>query len=164
MNNKRLAFLVAYTSILVLGDYALSFIPNVQIIMLLIILLSTQFRLLEALLVTTVYVLIDNLIFGGFGFYTIPMLVGWFGVIIMTKLIQKAKTINLALASLLFSVWYSIPFMLMTVYLYQVNAWQYLVADFPFMITLGLSSYFTITLLYDRLKSVLRRFLYENIH
>lgn len=150
---KKILLLSMYATILVVQDYLLSFIPNIQLSMLLVVLLASLFKWHEAIVVSTVYVLLDNLFFGGFGIYTIPMLLSWYGVIVAVKLLKPDgnSSKKIALFSILFSVWYAIPFMMFSIFLYDLNLISYIVADIPFWILMGMSSYISIDLLYAKL-------------
>lgn len=153
---KKLLILAMYTTILVVQDYLLSFIPNIQLSMLLVVLATFLFKFREVILITTVYVLVDNLLYGGLTLYTIPMLLAWYAVIVTLIAFDRMFEVRaggqkLSVLSILLSVIYALPFMAMTVYLYDINLWAYIVADIPFWILMGFSSYVSLDLLYKPL-------------
>jgi hypothetical protein len=161
MKLRKMIFLAMYASLMVVADYALAFIPNVQVIMLLVIALAVSVKPMESIIAVSVYVLADNLLGYGLSWYTIPMLIGWNLVAVsayfISGLVPVAHNDKIyALASIVFSAWYSVPFAFTTVLLYQVDLWQYLVADLPFMIVLALSSYLTVDLFLTRMHHLIK--------
>lgn len=150
--------MAAYVTLLVAGDYLFTFVPGIQIVMLLMFVLAKSFKPLEAFLILTVYVILDNLLYGGISIYTIPMLIGWLAIVLPLNLFRskELKGSMMALLSIPAAFIYSLPFMIFTVFLYQVDPITYLIADFPFTIAISLSSYLTINLLYDRIVSVMK--------
>lgn len=155
---KRLTMLTLYAAVLVVSDWALSYIPNIQVSMLLVVLLATLVPMRESLPVVTAYVIIDNLLYGGLTLYTIPMLFSWYGVVLVATLVKKyiSSSKAFAILSIPLSVWYALPFMGMSVYLYSLDPVAYILADIPFWILMALSSYFTIDLLYSPLHKMLK--------
>lgn len=155
---KRLVILAILTTILFVQEQALSFIPNVQLTFLLLVLYATSFTLIENILIIIVHVILDNLVMGSFNFLFVPfMLAGYLVIPITIKTIfRKVKNpLLLALIGILYSLIYSWMFIIPNVFMLQVPFWTYLIADIPFEIILSLSSFLTILWLYKPLKDII---------
>lgn len=166
MKLKRYILLAMMSALFVASDWALAFVPNVQVIMLLVAVIASTFKLWEGALVLLIYVLADNLLGYGLSWYTIPMYVGWVVSLASFRLLfnEGAGKNTLKFASIILGFWYSIPFAITTVAVYGTDLYAYIVADIPFAIVLALSSYVTIDLLYTPLTKTIRRLLNEDLH
>ena len=148
---KRITDIAILSTLLVVVDYVLAYIPNVQLVMLLMFLYVRNYKFSDVLIIITVYVVIDNMMYGGLGMYTIPMLVGWFVVAFTLRCWRSScEVTTLALLSILTSILYAIPFAIMNWILYG-TIYAYIIADIPFVIVMCVSSYLSIILLYERI-------------
>lgn len=155
---KRLVLLAILTTILFVQEQALTFIPNVQLTFLLLILYATSLTFIENILIIVIHVLLDNLVMGSFNFVYIPfMLIGYLIIpLLMHTVFKKVRSpISLAFLGILFSLIYSWAFIIPQVFILQVPFLTYIVADIPFEIILATSSFLTILWLYKPLKEVL---------
>ena len=89
----------------------------------------------------------------GFGLWNLPMFLGWTLWMVMVKEIK----LPIPFLGFTFGYLYGIMFMPLTVIVYNVDWWAYLVADFPYATTMAVSN--TITLMF--LHKVLTKFLTE---
>src|SRR5574344_1197180 len=109
MTIKRLVIISILTAILFVQEQILSFIPNVQLTFLLIILYCKTFNFIESVLMITVHVILDNLLMGSFNLIVVPfMYAGYLVILITLKTIFKKVNYSLGLAflSILYSLIY----------------------------------------------------------
>lgn len=145
--------MAAYIATLVVSDYALAFVPGLQIVMLLMFILAKSFRWYEALLVVISYSVIDSMIYGGVSLFTLAMIIGWASVVLLIGSFKRLSLPGKLLAklSLFTSFMYTVPFLILSAFLFQIDMIEYLIADFPFTLGIALSSYLTIDLFYDKI-------------
>lgn len=156
MKIKDLTLMVAFTSILALGDYFFTFIPGIQIVFLIMFVMFQRMKFINSIMVIVIYVLIDNMTYGGIGLYTIPMMAAWLIVALLFYAIKNRNfgSHKMAVYSMITSFAYSLPFLLTTVLIYDITIMQYVINDIPFTMGTALSSYFTISLFYERLTKI----------
>ena len=109
MTIKRLVIISILTAILFVQEQILSFIPNVQLTFLLIILYCKTFNFIESVLMITVHVILDNLLMGSFNLIVVPfMYAGYLVILITLKTIFKKvnSSLGLAFLSILYSLIY----------------------------------------------------------
>lgn len=159
---KKLTVMAMLTTVLLIQEQALSFIPNVQFSTLLILLFASTFKLKESLIMLFVYVCIDSLYMGGLNpFYMIPMYLGWSLLPLSYHLfIKRHENIYLmATLGLVMGFVYGVIFMPFAVLQTGVDPRVYLLADFPFQIIMASSNFITILWLYTPLKKIYRMYL-----
>lgn len=155
---KDITIISILTTILFVQEQLLSFIPNVQLTFLLIVVYSKVLGLGRSLIIILLHVLLDTLINGSFTpNIIIPMLIGY-GVVPITLQVffKNAKTpLFLASFGILFACLYSFSFMLVNVLILDINIVTYIIADLPFTIILAMSNFLTILWLYTPLSNLL---------
>jgi len=158
MSVKRLVIISILTAILFVQEQILSFIPNIQLTFLLIILYSKTFDFIESVLMITVHVILDNLLMGSFNLTVLPfMYIGYLIIPITLKTIFRKvnSSIGLALLSILYSLLYCWVFIIPAILILEIPFWTYIIQDIPFEILLVTSSFLSVLWLYKPLKRVL---------
>jgi len=147
-------FVALYISILFALELALAHIPNIQVTTLLFLILFERYDKTVSALSIVYYVVLQGLVWG-FGTYILGMYLGWFLYMIIAKLTQSKGIWTKATAGFLFAFIYGISFYPITGIIYQIPLVAYLIADFPFAITMGVVNFISILWLYERLSRVL---------
>lgn len=158
MTIKRLVIISILTAILFVQEQILSFIPNVQLTFLLIILYCKTFNFIESVLMITVHVILDSLLMGSFNLIVVPfMYAGYLVILITLKTIFKKvnSSLGLAFLSILYSLIYCWIFFIPGVFMLQIPFWTYFIQDIPFEILLAALSFLSVLWLYKPLKRVL---------
>lgn len=96
----------------------------------------------------TLYIALQGLVWG-FGFYLIGMYLGWFLWMIIAKSVKNMKIEIQAFAGFLFAFIYGLSFYPLTGIIYQIPFSAYMIADFPFALTMGGVNFLTILWLRD---------------
>lgn len=156
MKLRKMTLMAALTSILLVQEQVLTFIPNVQFSTLLIILFVSHFTYKESLVMLFVYVVLDSLWMGALNpFIMIPMYLGW--ALIPTfyhTLLRKTNNPTiLAWFGLMMGSLYGLVFLPFAVIQTGVSAQVYLLADLPFQLIMGVSNFVTIYWLYEPLNT-----------
>lgn len=167
MNNglsiiKEITLYAVLSSILFVQEQLLAFLPNIQLTFFLIILYSKVLKLRGSILIVIVHVILDNLLNGSFTpIIVIPMLLGYIQIPLIINLILKnaKKPLILASYSVLATIIYSILFLITNWLILPINIVSYIIADIPFTLTLCISSFISILLLYNPLYKVLNNLL-----
>ena len=167
MNNglsiiKEITLYAVLTSILFVQEQLLTFLPNIQLTFLLIILYSKVIKLRGTLIIVTIHVFLDNLLNGSLTVLTtIPMFIGYIQIPLIIKFLFKnaKKPLFLASYGVLASIVYSIAFLITNWLILPINIVSYIIADIPFTLTLCISSFISILLLYKPLYNVLNNLL-----
>lgn len=154
---KDLTLMVVCASILFVQQISLSFIPNVQFSVLLIILYTKMLGFKKTSLIIVVHVAAINLLspFGPIVPTLIPaMFIAWMIVpVLLTTVFRKVENVIwLALFGLVYGFvygWVYIPF---TVFLLDTPFVPYLIMDIPFEVLMGISNMISILWLYEPLK------------
>jgi hypothetical protein len=158
---KDLTLIAVLTTILFVQEQLLSFIPNVQLTVFLLVLYSKKLGLLKTMIITIIHVLLDNLFLGGINLYFTPaMMIGWLIIPLTLCTIFKKINSNLVLAILgaVYSFIYSWIYIIPNVILFNINFIDYLVADILWEVVLALSSFISILVLYNPLSKLFERF------
>ena len=160
MKVKDIALLGILTAILYLVDQVLSFVPFLQLSMLLIILFSRKMGTLKTSIIVIIYVILEYI---GAGFnllFFIFSVIGWLFVPLLTNfLFRKTKSvISIALQGVLFSFLYSWIHIIPSCIIIESSIIDYLSMDIIFEISLAISSFVSILLLYKPLEKVIDRF------
>lgn len=157
MNQSKASFTVndvaacaMMACVLFVQKEALSFIPDVSLTVLLMIVYSICLGFRRASLIILAYTLLDNLVWGSFNvIYTPFMIVGWMLIPICTcTIFRKVRDpIALAFVSLIYSLVYCWLFIIPQVFILHVEFWQYLLADLPWEGVFAASNFVAVLLL-----------------
>lgn len=148
---KDITLCAICTSILVVQEQILAFLPNIQLTLFLMVVFSKKLGLIRTIIIITCYTLIDGLIGGPFNIiYFLFMLIGWLFIpILLCTVFKKVKSpLFLALLGVMFSFSYSWINIIPNLILTSANIISYLIADLPFEVLLAASSFLTILWLY----------------
>jgi hypothetical protein len=148
---KDIAIIAFFASVLFLQEQLLTFLPNIQLTVFLIVLYSKVFKLWKTLVIVLIHTILDNIFMSSFSIYYFPfMLLGWSLIpIIINVFFKKVENpIILALVGLSCSFIYSWMFAIPQVIITKVDLIAYLVADLFFELILALTSFLTILWLY----------------
>lgn len=141
-----------FASIIIVAEFLALSLPNVSLTPLLFAVYFSARGYKQSLYLITVYMIVEILQWG-FGLWNLPMFLGWTLWMVMVKEIK----LPIPFLGFTFGYLYGIMFMPLTVIVYNVDWWAYLVADFPYATTMAVSN--TITLMF--LHKVLTKFLTE---
>jgi hypothetical protein len=128
--------------------------PNIQVTTLLFLILFEKNDKTDGVLSIVFYIVLQGLAWG-FGLYLIGMTLGWFLYLVIAKLTVSRGIWTKATAGFLFAFIYGISFYPVTGIVYQTPFIAYIIADFPFALTMGVSNFISILWLYTRLERVL---------
>lgn len=148
---QDITIIAAFTAILFIQEQALSFLPNIQLTVFLLVLYSKVFKLWKVLIMIVIHVLLDNLFMGSFSIYYFPfMLIGWLVIPLVINIFFKnnENPIILAIVGFCCSFIYCWMFALPQVLFTETNLIVYLTADFLFEVILAISSFLTILWLF----------------
>ncbi len=162
---RDITIIAALAAILFVQEEVLTFLPNIQLTVLLIVLYSKCLGFSKTTAIIIIHVILDNLIMGSFNLFYMPfMLVGWLMIPLLLCTVFKkiSSTIPLALLGILFSLLYSWMFIIPGVLITKVNLIAYLSSDIPFELLLSASSFLSILLLYEPLKKVMDKMLHSH--
>ncbi|HHU56045.1 MAG TPA: hypothetical protein GXZ48_05105 [Acholeplasmataceae bacterium] len=150
---KDLTYMAILTGILFIQEQILSFIPNVQLTVLLIVLYSKILGGPKTAIIVLIHTFLDTLLFNGLIYFPF-MLAGWLIIPITLNTIFKRVENIYALAGLgfLYSITYSWMFVLANSLIGEVSFVHYLLSDIIFELILGISSFISILWLYEPLK------------
>lgn len=159
IKTKDVVLLAMLTAIIFVQEQVLSFIPQFQFTILLLVLYSKCLGFYKTSIIIIIHVLLDNLVMGSLNYiYTPAMIIGWLFIPLLLNTVFKKinSPIGLALTSILFSLLYSWSFIPINVLTTDVDFFAYLIADIPFEIMLIVYSFLTIIWLYKPLEKVLK--------
>lgn len=140
------------SSVLFVQEQVLSFLPNFQLTVFLLVLFSKKLGMLRTIIIVIIHVILDNIVMGSMSLYYTPtMLVGWLIIpITLNTIFKKIDTnINLAFLGILYSLIYSWLYLIPSSILTNVSPIAYLLGDILFEIILAMSSFISILLLYN---------------
>lgn len=138
-------------AILFIQEELLSFIPNVQLTVFLLVLYSKKLGFVRTSIIVAIHVFLDNLVMGSFSpMYTPAMFVGWLltPVIICIFFKKTENPMILGLAAILCSLLYSWCFVIAAYLVYGLDPLVYLAADVVFELILAGCGFITTLLLY----------------
>lgn len=162
MNNKikDITLCAICTSILVVQEQILAFLPNIQLTLFLMVLFSKKLGLIRTIIIITCYTLIDGLIGGPFNIiYITFMLIGWLIIpILLCTIFKKVQSpLYLALLGVMFAFTYSWINIIPNLILTSATIISYLIADYPFELLLAASSFLSILWLYTPIERVFKK-------
>lgn len=155
---KEMTLLSAMTAILVVQEFALNMLPNIQFTTLLLVVYSHILGAKRTSLIIVLYVILDNLLMGSFNIIYFPsMLAAWLLVPFCLHLFFKdeANATSLALFGFLFAFVYGWMFVPASIALTGVRLTDYLLADLPFQLIMAVSNFLTILWLFEPLSKKL---------
>lgn len=158
---KDITLIALMTTIIFVQEQLLSFIPNFQLTIFLIVLFSKKLGLVRTLIICFIHTLLDNFIMGSFNIIYIPfMFIGWAIIPITLNTIFKKIESNIVLAFLgiLFSFIYSWLFIIPNIFILNVKFFDYFTVDILWEVLLATSSFITILLLYEPCSKIFDNF------
>jgi hypothetical protein len=162
MSVKRLTLIALSVCVLVVQEFLLSSIPNVQITTLLIVVYSRNYSFKEMLILLTCYVLLDNLVIGPFRIENcIAMIIAWVLLMLVLKTIfKKVKSeLHLAIIGGVFGFIYCWIFVLNNLFILDSKAIvEYMIADIPFELIFVAINFITIYLLFKPLNIFFQKY------
>ena len=157
---KDITVIAFFTGILFVQEQLLTFLPNVQLTVFLIVLYSKVFKLWQTLLIILIHTLLDNIFMSSFSIYYFPfMLLGWSVIPIIINLFFKKNDnpLTLAFVGMGCSFIYCWMFIIPQVLLTKVNIITYFISDLFFEVILALTSFLTILWLYKPCAKLLNK-------
>ena len=157
---KDITLCAICTSILVVQEQILAFLPNIQLTLFLMVVFSRKLGLIRTIVIITCYTLIDGLVGGPFNIiYITFMLIGWLIVpILLCTVFKKVQSpLYLALLGVMFAFTYSWINIIPNLILTSATIISYLIADYPFELLLAASSFLSILWLYTPIERVFKK-------
>lgn len=157
---KDITIIAVSAALLFSLEQALTFLPNVQLTVFLIVLFSKKLGFTKTTLIVLIHVILDNLVMGSFNIMYFPfMLLGWLVIpLTLTTIFKKASSpITLGFLGILYSFIYSWMFIIPQVLILNIDVVAYLVGDFWWEVVLALSSFLSILWLYTPCSNLLDR-------
>lgn len=157
---KDITIIAVFAALLFSLEQALTFLPNIQLTVFLIVLFSKKLGFTKTTLIILIHVILDNLIMGSFNILYFPfMLLGWLVIpLTLTTIFKKASSsIALAFLGILYSFIYSWMFIIPQVLILNIDVVAYLIGDFWWEVVLALSSFLSILWLYTPCSNLLDR-------
>lgn len=151
INVKDICIIAVSTAIIFVLEQLLSFLPNIQLTVFLIVLFSKKLKFLKTIIIVIIHTALDNLIMGSFNIIFFPfMLLGWLIIPIMLSTVFRKinSPLCLALLGMLFSFVYCFIMLIPNIIILKVDFLPYFIADIPFELLLALSSFISILWLY----------------
>lgn len=142
---RRLVEIAFFVTIITVLELQLSFLPNISTTTVLFAVYFANRKIYESTVLIISYILLQGVIWS-FGFYLISMTVAWFIWILLVRLANNLW--DLVLVGALFGSLYGIAFMPLTVLIYGIDPWAYLIADIPFQVNMIISNVLTILILF----------------
>lgn len=150
-NVRDIALIAILSTILFVQEQVLTFLPNIQLTVFLLVLYSKKLGFIRTTIIVIIHVLLDNLFMGSMNLvYTPAMFVGWMLIpIIICTLFKKTESpFLLAIFGFIEGFLYSWMFILPNYLLYNINPLAYLASDVLFELLLAISSFLSILFLY----------------
>jgi flagellar biosynthesis protein FliQ len=148
---KDITLIAMLSAILFIQEEALTFIPNIQLTIFLIVLYSKKLKFYKTTIIVACHVVLDNIFMGSFNlFYTPTMFIGWMFLPIFIKLFCKKieNPFLLGLVGALGGFVYSWMYILPNYFIYNINPLIYLSTDYIFELILAGCGFITVLLLY----------------
>jgi energy-coupling factor transport system substrate-specific component len=166
MSIKDISLIGMFGAILVASQVALSFLPNVELVTLLIIIFTLILKK-KTLYVIGIFIIIEGMIFG-FGLWWINYLYIWFVLYLIVRIFHKEKSpIIYSLIAGFYGLFYgalcAIPYFFMglsggTIGSGLQFAFSYWISGIPFDIVHGISNFFVTLILFKPLYYIVNRF------
>lgn len=149
---KTLNEVPLYTAIIVVLEYLFLSLPNISLTPLLFAVYFSARSYRQSMYVITIYMLVEILQWG-VNLWVVPMWLGWILWLVMVKKCNFG--IWLPVTGAIFAYLYGALFMPLTVIVYGVDWWGYLIADFPYATAMAIGNVLTLSLLHKRLTKLL---------
>ncbi len=150
------------SAILILQEMILQFLPNIQLTVFLIVVISKKMGLIKSLVIVFIYSLLDCLFTSSFNIFYFPfLLLGWSLISISLNTIFKKveSPFILAIIGVMHSFLYCWLFFIPTIILLDVKLFDYFISDILFEILLASSSFLTILWLYKPISNIFDKLL-----
>lgn len=157
-----LCLIAILSAILVIQEMILQFLPNIQLTVFLIVVISKKLGLFKSLTIVFIYSLLDCLFAGSFNILYFPvLLIGWSLIpITLNTIFNKVNSpFCLAIIGVIHSFIYCWLFFIPTIILTNVKLLDYFISDFLFEILLACSSFLTILWLYKPISNIFDKLL-----
>ena len=158
---KDMALIAMFSAIIFIQEEALTFIPNLQLTVFLLVLYSKRLGFIKTSIIIVIHVLLDNLVMGSFSvIWTPAMFVGWMLIpIVICTIFRKIDNfIILAIAGAILSFTYCWCFILPNYLVLHIKPLKYLASDITFECILASSSFISILFLYIPCKNIFIKF------
>ena len=162
LSAKDIAVIAILAVVLFIQEEVLTFLPNVQLTVFLIVLYTKKLGFKKTTIIILIYVILDNLVMGSLSFFYTPfMFIGWelISVLLSTIFKRLNASLSLGLAGILFSFLYCWIYIIPNILLTKINVVAYLASDFLFEIILACSSFVSILWLYEPCSKVFDKLL-----
>lgn len=149
---KDITIVAVFAAILFTQEQVLTFLPNVQFTVFLIVLFSKKLGFIRTFFIVLIHVILDNLVMGSFNIMYFPfMFLGWMIIpITLCTIFKKCESpLILAILGIVYAFLYSWIYVIPNVLVLEVDPWVYLVNDLWWEIVLAVSSFLSIMWLYD---------------
>ena len=157
---KDITIIALFAAVLFVQEQLLSFLPNIQMTMLLIMVYTRVFKIPKTTIIVLIHVILDNLINGSFNIvFVLTMFLGWENVVIVTGTVLKNNdnTFVLSLYSILFTLIYCLLFALSATLVFDTSFIAYITNDILFTIIMCVSSFVSVLWLFMPLTKVLNK-------
>ena len=156
-----MALIAMFAAILFIQEEALTFIPNVQLTVFLLVLYSKRLGFIKTVIIIVIHVFLDNLVMSSFSLVWTPaMFIGWLLIpIVICTIFRKVENfIVLAIAGAILSFTYCWCFVVPNYLVMHINPLKYLASDILFELILATSSFVSILFLYIPCKQIFIKF------
>lgn len=150
--------------IVALLEYVLTFLPNIQLTVLLLVVFSKVFKTWKTLIIILIYVIIDSLLMGAFSLIYLPFTyLGWaFIPILLNTLFKNVNSpLFMGILAILFAYLYCLVYLVPVVLILHFDFLTYLISDIPFEILLMGSSFISVYWLFQPLYKLISKY-YKN--
>lgn len=162
---KDITIIAFFAAILFVQEQLLTFLPNIQLTVFLLVLYSKVFGFTKTIIICLIHVILDNIIMSSFSLYYTPfMFIGWSLIPIIICFLCK-KTENpfiLACVGVVCSFLYCWTFVIPNAIFTEVHILVYLANDLTFEIVLACISFLTIFWLYKPCSNLLFKLINKN--
>lgn len=159
---RQIVYCALFAAILFVQEQLLSFLPNIQLTIFLIVLYAKVLGCMPTLCILVIHVGLDCLLNGSFTpLVMIPMLIGYMLIPINIHLFFKNVKNPLFLASfgILSAILYSLCFTVTNAIFLDISIKHYILSDIPFVLLLCASSFLSILWLYIPCYQLLKKLL-----
>lgn len=155
-----MALIAILSAILLVQQIALSFLPNIQTTVLLIVLYTKVLGFKRTTLIILIHVILYNTLspFGAvIPLHFISMFLGYMVIPVLLQTVFKKleSPLQLACAGLLFGFLYGWAFIPVSVWVLGIPFMTYFIMDLPFEMVMAISNFLTIYWLYQPLSKLL---------
>ena len=157
ITTKDITIIAVLSSFLFIQELVLSYLPNIQLTMLLIVLFSKKLGCIKTIFINLVYVLLDNIFNGSFNLlFVVFMFIGWSIVPILLNTVFKIVNNNILLAviGVLCSFLYSWILIIPGCIVFNTDIISYLKMDITWEVVKATSSFLTILFIYEPLSKL----------